>query len=176
MQSYIDAMNSTTTIPAGRERNEMRNTIMAAMLAIKPSDRLFPTTDIGSILANVYIVYTSNGPVPIPSIYPLMRSSCLGALLANKTRQEIIKVTRTMAAITHISPASIDGSIAIALAANYAVATRHVPLNAQHFIEYIASAHAYESPDFAKYIYEQLLTMGKKAYKYVQEDKVTVSV
>ena len=87
----------------------------------------------------------------------LMRSSCLGALLNGKPTQEIIKVARLMAAITHISPASIDGSVAIALAANYAIATRHVPFTLatrSHFIEFIASSHQYESPDFAKYVRE----------------------
>ena len=327
MQSYIVSMNATIDFPAGRERNEMRNAIMAAMLALKPSDKLFPTTDkdIGSILANVCIVYTSTTFIPIdmiptilswcahaseytahqarvlvsslisskrinvdelldaalvqttmsedaflgvlfgqavgdavglpveghgrdvckpyvqnvvkkqivspqhrhnftfgqysddtqltremyltllqgrgnidPTVYGLriallfqpgayrvvgygeqtaraaeairngahytesgcakgqgngsvMRSSCLGALLAGKSKEVIVQVTQTMSAITHASPATLDGSAAIALAAHYAIATRHIPFTASHFIEYVASG---VSPDFAKYVRE----------------------
>ena len=71
----------------------------------------------------------------------IMRSSCLGALLVGKSKDDIIKVTRTMSAITHASPAALDGATAIALAAHYAVATRHIPFNestVMHFIGRIA--------------------------------------
>lgn len=105
--------------------------------------------------------YTESGCAKGQGNGSVMRSSCLGVLLAGKSKQEIIEVTRTMSGITHASPAALDGSVAIALAANYAVATRGFPFVASHFIEYVATG---VSPDFAVYVRE-LEQLAKNDYQ-----------
>ena len=86
MQSYIDSMNATITMPAGRERNEIRDKIIQTMLAMlaKSSDKfsLFSTDkdnkDIGSVIANVCILYTTTSAIPV-DLYPLIMSWCNNA-------------------------------------------------------------------------------------------------
>jgi ADP-ribosylglycohydrolase len=83
----------------------------------------------------------------------VMRSACLGVILAHKTKEEIINTAKVMSAITHASPACLDGAVAIALAAHYAMATRALPFDVKHFVEYVATG---VSNDFAAYVRELL--------------------
>lgn len=85
----------------------------------------------------------------------VMRSACLGVLLANKTKDEIINTAKVMSSITHASPACLDGAVSIALAAHYSMATRDLPFDHAHFIQYVASG---VSSDFAVYV-QELLTL-----------------
>lgn len=52
-----------------------------------------------------------------------MRSAPIGVLLARFDAEKVATIARTLSAITHASPRSMDGSVIVALAAQYAVNT-----------------------------------------------------
>lgn len=95
--------------------------------------------------------YTESGCAKGQGNGSVMRSPALGVLLVRKSKEEIIHTTRVMSAITHASSASMDGSVAVALATQYAALTSSVPFQPEHFLEYIATG---VSPDFAPYVHE----------------------
>lgn len=81
----------------------------------------------------------------------VMRSACIGVILAGHSRSEIASAAQTMSSVTHASIACRDAAAAIALAAHYSLMTTHFD---------IAHAHAYItgcdliSDEFKAYIKE----------------------
>lgn len=65
---------------------------------------------------------------------------------AGKSKEELVQTARAMSSITHASPGPMDAAAAVTLAARYASATRNLPLQPEHFIEYIVSGVAAGNP------------------------------
>ena len=97
--------------------------------------------------------YTESGCAKGQGNGSVMRSACVGVLLAGMCIEDIAHTARVMSAITHASKASIDGSIAIALAANFALLTRNAPFDPLKLVEYICICETI-SDEFKSYVQE----------------------
>jgi ADP-ribosylglycohydrolase len=118
--------------------------------------------------------YTESGCSKGQGNGSVMRSACIGVLLAGRHRDDIAKMARTMSAITHASPASMDGSTAIALAANFALTTRHKPFDTTAFIDYLSGCELIGA-EFRGYI-KELAALASQDLKEAAERIISIGL
>ena len=75
-----------------------------------------------------------------------MRSAPIGLILADQPDSVVIKVARTLSAITHASESTMEGAAAVALAAKFAMLGRDKAFDRRAFLKYVCQG---VSPSFA---------------------------